>query len=120
MGIASKYNKGTFTFEIPEHFKYQRLEDLAEKCGLDTIHKVNSIFINSKSQYGENGVIATDNCLVNMPKHLTNDLRNMLSDDELIQAVNAGLFGFKIRTYTNDKGLFYSVKWIDIIPEEVF
>lgn len=116
MGVASKYNRGKkFDFEIPENFQYVSLHDLFNNNGSDFVYDVRAIYINKKSKYGESPVIVTSNELVNLPKHLTDTVKEMLADSELVTSINNHTFGFQIYTYetSNRKELCYSVNWVD-------
>lgn len=117
MGVANKYNKvNVFNFRVPDDFKYVSLEDLFKANGAKQVYKVNAMYINRKSQYGDAPVVATDDCLVNAPSHMTETVEQMLQDEEVIDAVNNGEFGFMVYSYSTSKakGIFYSIKWVDI------
>lgn len=116
MGIANRYNKAIFEFHVPDNFKYYSLVDLFKANGDKKVYNVRSMFINTKSQYGDSPVIATDDCLVNVPSHMLSTIKDMLSDVEVVEAVNNSKLGFTIYPYTtkNAKGTFYSITWVDI------
>lgn len=117
MNVASKYNKGSiFNFSIPKDFEYRSLVDLFNDNGKDKIYIIKALYINKKSRYGESPVVATDNCLVNLPMHLTDTVKEMLKDEDFISAVNHDLVGFKIYPYEskNSNGVCYSVNWCDL------
>lgn len=117
MSIASKYNKtNLFNFEIPKEFEYKSLADLFNNNGKDFVYTVKAVYINKKSRFGESPVVATENCLVNLPKHLTDVAVEIMRDSETVDAINEGKFGFKIYTYEtkNRSELCYSVNWVDI------
>lgn len=116
MGVASRFNRGKkFDFEIPKNFEYRSLHDLFNDNGENFVYKVNAIYINKKSKYGESPVIVTDNELVNLPKHLTDLAKEIIADKEAVEQINNGEFGFTIYTYEtqNRKDLCYSVNFID-------
>lgn len=116
MGVASRFNRGKkFNFEIPDNFEYRSLHDLFNDNGEDFVYKVNAIYINKKSKYGESPVVATDNELVNLPKHLTEIAKEILLDKECVEQINNGEFGFTIYTYEDNTqhNLCYSVNWVD-------
>lgn len=110
----NQYNKvQLFEFEAPEHFEYKSLRDLAEQGKSD--HRVRSLFINNKSRYGDSPVAVTDECYINLPKHLLETVRNLMADDEVVSAINQGTLGFRIREYTNQWGKNYTAEFIRII-----
>lgn len=116
MSIASKYNRGhgkKFTFEIPKEFTYSSLHDLYNNNGADFVYDIRAMYINKKSKFGDSPVIATSNELVNFPKHLTDTVKEMLTDSEVIDAINNHVFGFQIYTYTDGTNVYYSVNWVD-------
>lgn len=116
MSIASKYNRGhgkKFTFEIPKEFTYSSLHDLYNNNGADFVYDIRAMYINKKSKFGESPIIATSNELVNFPKHLTDTVKEMLTDSEVIDAINNHVFGFQIYTYTDGENVYYSVNWVD-------
>src|SRR5699024_435609 len=115
MSIFAKYNKGSgFDFETPEHFKYKNLKELYHP-NIDNTFKINAMFINTKSKFGNAPVVVTDNELINLPMHLTGTVEQMISDDEIVQAVNNGKAGIEIYEYTSNKwGTHYSVEFVEI------
>lgn len=114
MSIASKYNHSKkFDFEIPKDFNYASLHDLYNNNGKDFVYDIRAMYINKKSKFGESPVIATSNELVNFPKHLTDTVKEMLTDSEVIEAINNHVFGFTIYTYMSGENVYYSINWVD-------
>lgn len=116
MSFTKKHGSGgkLFTFEIPTHFEYTDLRQLAEKNSLETVYQVNAMFINTKGKFGDAPVLVTNNEIVNAPQHLTNVIKDVLADGESISLVNNGCVGFKIYTYENHYGLNYGLEWVDL------
>lgn len=119
MSIANKYNKvALFEFSIPKEFGYKSLSDLFETFGKETQYTIRAVYMNKKSRFGESPVVATDDCLVNLPQHLTETCKSMLQDVDFIKAVNEGKVGFTIYPYETkgnaNNEVFYSVNWIDM------
>lgn len=113
MSILNKYNKGTrFTFKTPESFEYINLVRL-NNLYPGQIHQVNVLYINTKSRYGEHGVAVTDTHIVNLPNHLTETIKEMIADDEVVALANQHALGFKVYEYTGDNGVGYSISWVD-------
>ena len=128
MGIASKYNKAgnRFNYQIPENSDHVFI-----KCSelFETIPQnaagivVRSMYINSKGKYGDHGVIITSepNLLIDCPNHMTDTIREMLKDDDVVEAVNAGLLGvraYKYETKNAASGVAYGLEFIDFEPKE--
>ena len=117
MGIANKYNKTKmFNFKCPEHYKYRALGELFEHEGQGVVYPVKALYINKKSKFGEAPIVATDSCLVNLPSHLLDTVKEMMRDDEVIDAVNENKLGFTIYSYedTVRNQICYSINWIDM------
>lgn len=117
MSFANKYNTSErkFKFDTPNHFEYYSLKELVKEYGIDKIHKVNAIYINTKSRFGDAPVIVTDSELVNAPHHLLDTVKQVLNDGESISLINNGYVGFKVYEYeTKEFGTNYSLEWVDI------
>lgn len=117
MGVANKYNKTKlFDFSIPSEYKYVSLSELFQKNGKDKIYPVYAMYINKKSRYGDAPIVATDTCLVNLPSHLLETVKDMMKDDEVVDACNEKKLGFQIYQYENKqrKELCFSVNWVDM------
>lgn len=117
MSIANKYNKTkVFTFTIPSEYQYRTLSELFEKNGKNKVYPVKALYINKKSKFGDAPIVATDECLVNLPSHLLDTVKEMMNDEELVDAVNENKFGFTIYTYENKntKEICCSVNWVDM------
>lgn len=115
MSIFAKYNKGNaFDFETPESFEFKNLKDLYSDK-MDNTYKMNALFINTKSHFGNAPVVVTDNEMINLPMHLTESVEQMISDSDIVQAVNDGKAGFEIYSYETAKyGTHYSVNFVSI------
>lgn len=117
MSIANKYNKTkVFTFTIPTEYQYKTLSELFEQNGKNKVYPVKALYINKKSKFGDAPIVATDECLVNLPSHLLDTVKEMMNDEELVDAVNENKFGFTIYTYENKntKEICCSVNWVDM------
>ena len=119
MSFATKHNKGAIFNCNTEGFTYKKLEDLYIDNGKDAIYAVQGIYINRKSEYGDTPVAICDSFFVNLPQHLLDDCEGILKDQNDIDAIKAGMVGFKIEEYESDKKkgndkTCYGIKWVDI------
>lgn len=119
MSIASKYNKShLFNYEIPKDAAYVKLGELYKQFGPDKTYTVRAMYISNKSKYSdESPVVAIDEAMVNFPTFMTDTIKDMMHDDEVIEAVNSGKLGFKIYQYEMKqyKGrIFFGATWIDL------
>ncbi len=112
MSLASKLNKGSkFTYRMPEGSPYYKLEDLDPKQD----YEVKGLWINEEGKFGPSATLICDGFGVNVPRHLLPVCREILADSEIVEGINAGVFGFRIRKAVNKAGQeFLSVEWLDI------
>lgn len=111
MGIANKYNRGNKFDVDTTGFEYVKLTEL--KVG--ETYRLCGFYINQKGEYGASPVAILEDRFVNLPKHLLEVVRDMLIDDETIEAIRAGKFGFVPREYVDKKDKKrVSVEWCDL------
>lgn len=132
MSVLSKYNKGpkfVFRFEDGVDYEYKKLSELDP----EEKYIIYTMYINDKGDYDDHPVFAaaalsdTHNniFLVDIPAHLTETVKEMINDDEIVALANAGSLGFKIKTYEYEKKenkkvvkkIGYSVDFIDFSEE---
>lgn len=98
-------------------FEYVSLQELFEDVDGDTEYKfpVRAIYINTKSEFGDAPVIATDNCYVNIPQHMLETCRAILRDPAAVQAINDGAVAFTVYEYEQKRfgRKCYSIRWAD-------
>lgn len=123
MGIAEKYNKqgNRFNYQIPENSEHVFVK-ASELC--ETIPEneagvtVKSMYINSKGKYGDHGVIICDTpaILIDCPNHMTETIRDMIKDDDVVEAVNndkLAVRAYKYETKNAASGFAYGLEFID-------
>ena len=115
MSIANKYNKGSRFKARPRGEEvYFNLEELYNQNRRE--HTVLAMYINNSGKYGPTPTILTGDCLINLPKHLTETVSEMIKDAEVIDAVNNGNLGIEIYSYFSNKvhKTRYSINWVDL------
>lgn len=115
--FSKRYNKEKLFNVDTSNYEYRTLEEIY--IDEETVYPVCGVYINNKSLYEPAPVIATDECYVNIPSHMLENCREMLKDEEAINAINEGFVGFTIYKYHQEKYNkdCYSVRWVDITPE---
>ena len=115
MSYATKFNRGNkFTFKPVDDAQYVSLEDLYNK-NPEQIHDVKALYINTKSKFGDAPCVAIDPVIiVNLPKHLLETVKEMINDDECVDAINNNEVKFKIYSYKdkNFNKTCYGVEWL--------
>lgn len=117
MSIADKYNTGKgmrFVAQLPDQVVYMSLNDIARKYKSTDVFIINAMYINTKSKFGNAPVILCGGVLVNLPQHLLTVVQTMLNDDDVINVVNNGGFGFSFYSYQVGNNIYNSVNWVDI------
>ncbi|QDH84818.1 single stranded DNA-binding protein [Staphylococcus phage SA46-CTH4] len=92
-----------FNFEEKER-EFIKLSELVEKYGIKKEYIVRALFTNKESKFGEQGVIVTDDYNVNLPNHLTELIKDMRQDEDVVDIINKGEVVFSIYEYENKKG----------------
>lgn len=119
MSFATKHNKGGIDWGIPtiENMTFIKPEEAFKKYKPETVYPVNGLYINKKGNFGDHGVIidARDNLLFDAPQHMTEEIKNILGDQEDIADIKAGKVGFVIEPYKDSNNVDrYGIKWVDM------
>lgn len=116
MSILNKYNKkAVFEYDREVIRDYTTLSDLVELNGIEKQYIVEALFINTKSKFGEAPVIVSGEWLVNAPKHLTETVKQMQNDEEIVNLINKRLVTFKIYSYQDNNNVKrYSIEWVEV------
>ena len=115
MSYATKFNKGSkFTFKTADDVQYVSLEELYNQ-NPEQIHDVKALYINTKSRFGDAPCVAVDPAIiVNLPNHLLETVKEMINDDECVDAINNNEVKFKIYSYKDRtfNKTCYGVEWL--------
>lgn len=125
MTFGNKYGKKNVNWNVTTKGRdYLSLETLYQLSEPEEIHVMDCLYINDRSKYGAApvaGVIRKtakgfECCMVNLPKHKLDEVKEMLQDPEAVEAIRDGAAGFKIYQYTpkGSRQLCYSVEWCDV------
>lgn len=119
MGLMDKYNKGSVTFDIDiTDFQFTDLATLAAKSKEGEVFTINGIYINTKSSFGNHpvAIMTKEKLLVDLPQHLTENVKELLKDTEVVEAIKTGHVGFTIRKYHQErfKKDCFGIHWEDI------
>ena len=117
MSFASRHNKGGVNFEIDtKGFTFKSLEELYKENGKDAFYIVDGMYINRKSEYGAHpvAILGALEILADLPGHLTEEVEEILANDEDIADIKAGNARFTIEAYKHKKykKTCYGIKWV--------
>lgn len=115
--FASRLNHVVFDVDTKD-FKWVKLEELYNSDP-DNVYTVLGVSKNNRSKYGTEPIAIIKGFLVNLPRHLLDDVDKILDDDEFIDYVKQGHLGFKVYAYSKDdskgkENTYFSVQWIDL------
>lgn len=120
MSFASKHNKSTanlFHFQQDEGVPWTKLSELYSH-GYTSEEKAIvclGLYINRSGRYEPYPVMLCQGYNVNLPSHMVNDVEEILSSQEDIDAINNATVGAYVYEYTNKRGgKSYGLRWVDI------
>ena len=114
--LSNDLNRGIkrFDYEMNEKHEYKTLEELY-KADSEKVYVVRMFFTNKKSKFGDNEVVVTDDYIINLPKHLTEIVADIMANEEHFKSIENGKFAFNIYEYEYTQGKqtkdAYSVNW---------
>lgn len=121
-----KYNKGGKFGISTENLDYVKLKDLYSDYD-DKIFVIGALYINTKSKFGENPVAVVMEIdettgeeraafCVNFPRHTLDDVQDIISSDEAVEAIKARKVGFSVREYYSKtyNTRAYGITWEDV------
>lgn len=114
MSFASKFNKSVDFGIDTKGFTYVKLSDLYAQDSKQTI-KIDGLFINKGKIETQPVFISADRKqLINIPSHMTETAREILSDDDAVNDIKNGKVGFTIYEYESHNKKCYGVKFADL------
>lgn len=113
--ISSRLNRAHFNVDVTS-YEYCNLANLYKEGGKEEVHTIQAVYINRKGNFGDSPTFAiASKKLVNIPSFYMEQANEILSDDELINAINEGKVGFTIYPYENkQKKECYGINFIDL------
>lgn len=110
MGFAKTHTKGAKFSINTEGFEFRKISEFP----LEKEMIVRGAFISKGGKYGNSPAIILDDCIMNAPRHMQEDIEDLLASEEAIEQVEAGLLAISIYEYEDNNGKTQrSFKWID-------
>lgn len=114
MSFASRHNKVNRWNVDTTHFEYKKIADIVAADGENVTYTVWGVRISS-GKYGDSAVVILDSCFVNLPKHMVDDVDQILASGEDVEDIKAGKVGIEFYSYEGKDGKpHYSVNWVDL------
>lgn len=110
MSIFAKYNKTNVNFNIDvKGMEFVRLKDLFPS---GTRYTINGLYIHTGKLNVHPVAISQEiNKQIDLPEHLTDTVRNILADEEAVNAIKDGKCDIVIYEYTARNRPCYSVRF---------
>lgn len=122
MSFAAKHNKSAsyrFTYQQIENPQYLKLKEMYAK-GFNSesnTFTVRGAFISKGGRYGDSASLICDGYNVNLPAHMVDEIREIIENQEDVQAINNGTVAAYVYEYENrNGGKSYSIRWVDADP----
>lgn len=115
MSLQEKY--GTTkkrAFEIDTTgYTFIKPKDLIKK---GTRYVIDGLYINTKGKYGAqaNAILIAEKLIVNLPNSLLETTGEIIKDQEAVKQIKDGKAGIELYEYTNSRGTFVGVSFVDI------
>lgn len=112
--ITSKHarNKKVFDDEI---FNFIQGNKKLSECHAGEKYRVDAIGISKKGKFGDSPFFVSENTLIWLPKHCTEEIKEILSDPEEVQEIKSGAVGVLVVEYTDSDGLTRpTIDWFDM------
>lgn len=105
MSFAEKYNKVNTIFDIDiKDFDFMDGYEFIETYGSRTM-PIDGLYINKKGLYNDHpvAILVDERKLLDLPSHMTESVKEILSDEEAINLIKKGMVGVKAHKYTDKK-----------------
>lgn len=116
MSFSSKFKKATFNIDTTG-YEYKKLSEIytdKKHGGKDMIHSFNGCYVHKSPLGGSPVVIDTGNkWLVNLPKHTSEMILDILNDAEAVEMVKEGKVRYTIYEYESHAKKCYSIAFVD-------
>lgn len=116
MSFASRHNKGAIDWGVDSNeFPFVDRKDLLKEKA-EAVHTVLGLYINTKGNFNDHPVAICDGYKVDFPDFMTDEIREILKNQEEIEEIKAGKVGFTLYGYIDNKYKknCVGVKWVDI------
>lgn len=110
MGFAKTHAHGAKFSINTEGFEFKKISEFP----LNTELTVRGALISKGGKYGDSASLILDNCFMNVPSHIMDDVKELLADQDAIAQVEAGELAVSVYEYEDRNGATQrSIKWID-------
>ena len=111
--FAQRHQKTQWNINTKD-FTFVSLKDLLSACP-DRNNRFNlkGLYVNNKGQFGPHPVFIIEGYLVDMPKHLLEETKEILAEGIDIDDIKDGNVFFKVVEYEKNGSKYSSIRWVD-------
>ena len=110
MGFAKTHAHGAKFSINTEGFAFKKISEFP----LEQEIVIRGALISKGGKYGDSASLILDDCFMNIPNHMIDDVKELLADAEAIEQVEAGKLAVSVYEYEDRNGSIQrSIKWID-------
>lgn len=117
MSFASRHNKGNRFSIDTTGFQFARMADLYQQDP-QAVHPVAALYINTKGRYDDHpvAVLPQEKVLVDLPAHMTEEVRGILENAEDCADIEAGKVGIQFEKYFSKTYNREAIggRWVDL------
>lgn len=118
MSFASRHNKGKkFDIDLTD-YSYCSLKDFVADKAPEDVFQIAGLYINTKGNFKPHpvAIIPEYKVLLDLPQYMTDEVVDILANDEDIEEINNGLVGISFYEYHSDtyKKDCIGVNWEDV------
>ena len=117
MSFASRHNKGNKFTVNTEGYQFVRMADLYQQDP-QAVHQVAALYINTKGKFDDHpvAVLPQKRALVDLPAHMTEEVRAILENAEDCADIEAGKVGLQFETYISRTYNREAIgcRWVDL------
>lgn len=112
--FSNTFNKASFGIDTKD-YEYIKLAEVAKASSPDEIHPINGLYVHG-SALGDSPVVIDVKAkkLVNIPKYMGDTFREILANQEAVQAIKDGKVGYTIYSYESHAKTCYGINFVDI------
>lgn len=113
----SEFNKTGRKFEYEvKNETYYSMQEFYESEVIARPAELKALFINTKGKFGEQAIAVCDGFNLRLPTHTVEDVKIMVSDDEIVSEINNGKAFIDVEKYFSNKynKECYSPIWVSL------
>lgn len=118
MSFAKRHAKGSKFNIDTTGYTFKTCKELVEDQGLEKVYQIAALYINTKGKFDDHPVVVIPElkALLDLPSHMTEEVREILNNENDVDDINSGLVGIQLEEYVsktyNRKCI--GIKWVDL------